>query len=219
MLARRTLRELDFDEALEHFDNGAVFIDLRPTDEYLDVHVPGSIALFYERGPGMPTRARDCIPLEIPLILIDDERADLVHTAASLRGKGFTVLGHTGDAVNQWIANGGKPGSTDVLTGAKSPSGLVLDVADPGAKVPEEARRIPADVLWQRAEELPADERLVVAGGYGVRAALAIGILERAGASDLAFWKTLVSDEAPARTRPFPWRSRNRGLARHAGSG
>ena len=198
MLARRTLRQLEFADALGHFDAGAAFIDLRPIDEYLDVHVPGSIALLYERGPGMPTRARDCIPLDVPLVLLESDDVDLVHTAASLRGKGFNVLGSVADAVNRWVAAGGKPASTEIVEGLDAPGGVVLDVADPGAAPPDGATRIPADVLWARAEELASDRRVVVASGYGVRAALAVGILERAGVKEIVFWRTRQQRRRPA---------------------
>ena len=93
MLATRTLRRLPFEEALAAVDTGAAFVDLRPTDAYLEVHIPASLALLYERGPGMASRARDCLPLDLPLVLVDLGELDYVHAAASLRGKGFTVLG------------------------------------------------------------------------------------------------------------------------------
>ena len=190
MSVAATLKKLDFSDALKRVDEGAVFVDLRPTEAYLEVHVPGSLSLVYEWGPGMATRARDCVPLSAPLILIEDQDADMVHAAASLRGKGFDVEGVVDDAVNNWVKSGGKPASTEVVTGRESPGGLVLDVADPAAKVPEGATRIPADDLWDRSAELAGEARVVVAAGYGVRAGLAIGILEHAGVRTTIFWKT-----------------------------
>ena len=194
-----TLQELSFDTALEHLDEGAAFVDLRPTSDYLDVHVPGALALLYEFGPGMATRARDCIPLDVPLVLLEDDRSDLQHAAASLRGKGFAVLGYTRDAINNW-ARSGRPASTEVVEGSRSPGGVVLDVADPGARPPEDAERIPADELWRRSGELTRHSRVVVAAGYGVRAALAVGMLELAGVPEVVLWKTRL--EARPRNRP-----------------
>ena len=192
MSVTATLKKLEFSHALDRIDEGAVFIDLRPTEAYLEVHVPGSVSLVYEWGPGMSTRARDCIPLSTPLILIEDESVDMVHAAASLRGKGFEIEGVVDDAVNNWVASGGKPASTEVLTGKEPPGGLLLDVADPGAKAPEGATRIPADLLWKRSEEFAAERRVTIVAGYGVRAGLAIGILEHAGVRSTLFWKTLT---------------------------
>ncbi len=68
MIATATLRTLDF-EVLASICTGACFIDVRDVDSYLDVHIPGSIEVLYEAGPGFNSRARDCIPLNVPLIL------------------------------------------------------------------------------------------------------------------------------------------------------
>ena len=53
---------LEFVDALASRDEGAAFVDLRPTDDYLEVHIPGSLSLVYEFGPGMAARARDWAP-------------------------------------------------------------------------------------------------------------------------------------------------------------
>ena len=197
MPATATLKTLTFEQALAALDAGAAFIDLRGIDEYLEVHVPGSIALGYEAGPGMPSRARDCIPLDVPLVILDLGAGDALHAAASLRGKGFRVLGKVDDAVNRWVAHGGRAQSTEVLTGPSPPPGLVLDVADPGASAPEGSLRIAAEHLWARAEEAAAHDRVIVAAGRGVRAALAVGILERAGAPEVFFWRTAAGRRVP----------------------
>ena len=190
MPAATTLKELPFSAALHHLDEGAAFVDLRPIAEYLDVHVPGALALLFELGPGMATRARDCIPLDVSLILLEDGTSDLKHAAASLRGKGFGVVGYTTDAINQWVATSHRPASTEVIDDRLAPAGTILDVADPGAAPPEGALRVPADDLWRSSGDLARHSRIIVAAGYGVRAALAIGILELAGVADVAFWKT-----------------------------
>ena len=184
-----TLKELSFDTAVQLLDDGAAFVDLRPTNEYLDVHVPGALALLFEFGPGMQTRARDCIPLDVPLVLLEDGQSDLVHAAASLRGKGFTVPGYTTDAINRW-AETGRPASTEIAEGTRPPGGVVLDVRDPGARPPDDAVQVPADELWRRSGEVTSYSRVVVAAGYGVRAALAVGILELAGVPEIVFWGT-----------------------------
>lgn len=183
-----TLRELPFDEALALLDEGAALVDLRPIEEYLDVHVPGSLALLYEFGPGMASRARDCLPLSLPLLLLGSENADMTHSAASLRGKGFEVVGIVEDAINRWAEVRTAPASTEVLRDSTL-QGAVLHVGDPGARPPENAIFIPIERLWNRVGELSEHERVTVVGGYGVRAALAVGILERAG-KQVVFWNT-----------------------------
>ena len=192
MAIATTLRELSFDDALRAVDRGAAFLDLRRVDAYLEVHVPGALSNVYEAGPGFATRARDCIPLDVPLVLADlgDPAADLRRAAASLRGKGFTVLGASRDAINRWAQARGAPASTEIIEGMRASGGILLDVADPGADTIEGAVRIPADRLWARIDEIRDNDRVVGAAGYGVRAALAIGILERFGVKNIAFWKT-----------------------------
>lgn len=189
MLATRTLRQLPFDDALASVDGGAAFVDLRPVDAYLEVHIPGSIALLYERGPGMASRARDCLPLDLPLVLVDLGGVDYVHAAASLRGKGFTVLGAAEDAINRWAAVRGTPASTDVAEETIEGSGVVLDVGDAGAPKVDESVHLPIDQLWKRVGEVADSPRVAVTAGYGVRAALAVGILERAGVEEVLIWR------------------------------
>jgi rhodanese-related sulfurtransferase len=115
MLMKSTLRTLEFDEALAQHDEGATFVDLRRVDSYLEVHIPGSLSLQYEFGPGLASRARDCLPLSLALILIETPDADMTNAAASLRGKGFEVLGVVDDGVNQWAATRGSPASTEII--------------------------------------------------------------------------------------------------------
>jgi rhodanese-related sulfurtransferase len=189
MLATRTLKRLQFEDALAAVDAGAAFVDLRSVDAYLEVHIPGSIALLYEHGPGMASRARDCLPLDLPLILVDLDEVDYLHAAASLRGKGFTVLGATDDAINRWASARGTPASTDVAEGTVEGSGVALDVGDLGAPKADDAVYIPIDQLWKRVTEVAEAGRVAVTAGYGVRAALAVGILERAGLDEVLIWR------------------------------
>jgi rhodanese-related sulfurtransferase len=187
MLTKPSARILSFEDAAAAVERGAAFVDLRPIESYLEVHIPGSLALLYEFGPGMASRARDCLPLSLPLVLLDLGHGELAHAAGSLRGKGFTVLGRVTDGINEWAAAGGSPLSTEIVT---QPQGRVLDVGDPGAKPGENATRIPVDRLWARASELDDDEAITVVSGYGVRAALAVGILERFGHEEVAVWQS-----------------------------
>lgn len=189
MLRSTTLRQLDFHEALAHVGHGGAFVDLRPIDDYLDVHVPGSLALLYEFGPGMAARARDCLPLSVPLVLLDLGHGDTVNAVGALRGKGFTVAGSVNDGINRWIETGGSPTSTEVLESARASGGIALEVGDPGTGETRGARHVPIELLWSRLEEFRNEPRVVVVAGIGVRAALAVGMLERAGVEEIVFWK------------------------------
>lgn len=183
-----TLKDLDLDDAAAAVDAGAAFVDLRPVDEYLDVHIPASLALVYEFGPGLASRARDCLPLDLPLVLLADTTSDLANASAALRGKGFSVLGALRDGLRNWGDRFGHPASTEITTAVPADA-LVLDVGDPGSEAPQGATRIPAEQLWSRIHEIDA-RRVAVVAGYGIRAALAIGILERAGITDLSFYRS-----------------------------
>lgn len=190
MVVTATLRELSFEEALSQVQSGAAFVDVRKIGSYLEVHVPGSLALRYESGPGMASRARDCLPLSLPLVLCDLGFGDIRHAAASLRGKGFTVLGVLDDAINLWAKRHGAPASTEIAAGGRPPEGRILDVGDPRSSTIDGATRIPIEQLWARTGEIEGEERIVVVAGIGVRAGLGVGILERAGYEDIVFWMT-----------------------------
>lgn len=189
MAVTTTVKRLTFDDALEVVELGGAFLDLRPTAPYLDAHVPGALDVMYESGPGMATRARDCLPLAILYVLLDLGFGDLAGATAALRGKGFNVVGSVEDGLNQWAAKGRRIASTEVVTGGTPPTGTLLHVADPGATAPEGALTIPADDLWPRCDELDRSERVFVVAGWGVRAGLAVGILERNGFEDVALWR------------------------------
>jgi rhodanese-related sulfurtransferase len=184
-----TLKSLPFDEAARAVDSGAAFVDLRPIKTYLEAHIPGSLALLYEDGPGMPSRARDCLPLELPLILVDAPDVDLANAAAGLRGKGFAVLGIVKDALANWRNARGGLVSTVVLASEPADE-AVLDVGDPGAVAPADALRIPVESLWADLDRLRGIDRVVIAAGYGVRAALAVGMLERADVKRVQLWRS-----------------------------
>lgn len=183
-----TPKKLTLEDGLAAVEAGAAFIDLRDAGDYLDAHIRGSLALGFEFGPGMASRARDCLPLDLPLVLLEDPGSDVAHAAAALRGKGFAVVGAIGDGLGAWGRRFGHPASTERVT--RVPDGATaLDVLDPGANTPEDARRIPLEVLWPRTKELRG-EPIVVVAGFGIRAALAVGILEHAGARDVSVLDT-----------------------------
>jgi rhodanese-related sulfurtransferase len=186
-----TVRRLSLDQGLEHLgEGGGALIDLRPAGPYLESHIPESLALTYEFGPGLPARARDCLPLDLGLILLDPGDIDLSNAAAALRGKGFTVIGAVHDPLGAWSESGREVRSTRVIGGDEVPAGLVLEVGDPGAAPPEGAMSIPIERLYRRAGELDRASSVTLAAGYGVRAALAVGILERHEVNEIVFWRT-----------------------------
>lgn len=183
-----SIKELSLQDAEAEVAAGAVYIDLRKVGDYLDVHIPGSVCLQYEYGPGMPGRARDCIPLDVPFVLLDDGTTNMHEAAAAFRGKGFAVPGYLGDGVTAWGRANGTPASTDARTSKDAPDMTLLSVGDPGSVLPKEATLIPIEELWDRVDEI-ADGPVAVIAGRGVRAAIAVGLLERAGRDEIVVWR------------------------------
>ncbi len=190
MVTRSTLQHLSLTDALHHVDTGAAFADLRDVPSYLARHIPGSLSLLYEPGPGFQSRARDCLPLDLPLLLLHQDGIDMVNAAASLRGRGFSVPGSVTDGIEEWSRSRGTTAVTEVYRGPQPRDLAVLDVSDPGVGDLSDVHRIPVEQLWDRVEELAGEPRVVVASGYGIRAALAVGILERAGINDVIVWES-----------------------------
>jgi len=203
-----TLRNLAPERVRQILDGGGLGIDLRPTDDYLARHVPGTIPLLYEAGPGLGGRARDLLPLDSRLVLLDDGVFPLDKAADSFRGKGFEVLGYLAGGVDAWPET---PVSTPQTPLAEAPVELVLiDVADPGTLIPAERSalaRIPADCLWERAGELHPTWAIGVLAGWGVRAAAAVGILEKLGFRRLTFVRTRRPGEKPPQAEPVVFRA------------
>lgn len=183
------IRSLTFDQAQALLASGAVAIDIRDVDDYFDVHIPASVSLQYEFGPGMMGRARDCIPLDPDLVLLDDGRGLTNEVAAGLRGKGFSVVGVLDDALGRWGTDGGAFASTPALTAPQPPDGFLLSVGDPGSPMYDGTTFISIEELWSRAGEVPSDEPVVLIAARGVRAAMAIGMLERAGITNITVWR------------------------------
>lgn len=182
-----TLKTLAPEDARRAVRAGAAFVDLRAVDEYLQRHIRASLSLLYEAGPGLPSRARDCLPLELPLVLLDRPGVDMRNAAAGLRGKGFSVLGVVTGALEDHSP--GAPLATTPVIEQAPPADALLDVGDPGARPPAGALRIPVETLWAELDRVRGVQRVVVAAGFGVRAALAVGMLERAGVQDVQVWR------------------------------
>jgi rhodanese-related sulfurtransferase len=191
MAVTTSVRRLSVEEADAHVSSGGAYVDLRRIDDYLDVHVPSSLGLEYEKGPGMPVRARDCIPLSVGLVLLDEGELDIPRVTSALRGKGFVVEGTVPGGLAAWAEDHGTPASTETVEKWEGDEGVLLDVGDPGASIRSEALHIPISRLWGRIDEVPREGPVALVAGHGPRAALAVGMLERAGFEDVVFWKTL----------------------------
>lgn len=180
-------------EAAEKLLVEGLAIDLRPVDEYLERHLHASISILWEQGPGFATRARDLMPLNARLLLLEDSKSPLDEAAAQLRGKGFDVEGYI---ASDDIRTLGKMISSRPVSIDDAGSLLLFDVGDPGVSYQGRAVKIPTEFLWAR-QDLDLSRRIGVLAGFGVRAASAVGILERLGAKEVTFIRTLPQGTLP----------------------
>jgi rhodanese-related sulfurtransferase len=203
-----TLPSLPPERVQRILDAGGLGVDLRSVDGYLARHAAGTIPLLYEAGPGLGGRARDLLPLDARIVLLADGTSPLDKAADSFRGKGFEVVGYVEGGVDAWP---GEPVGTPQTSLADAPVELVLiDVADPGTLLPPERgaqARIPAERLWARAEELHPTWAIGVLAGWGVRAAAAVGILEKLGFGRITFVRTRRPGEKPPMAEPAVFRA------------
>lgn len=175
----------------EAIDRGALPLDLRPFEAWLADHLLGSVSLIFEDGPGFGGRARDMLPLDSRLVLIDDDEADLDSAAAMLRGKGFSVDGYL-------PASADLPRGRTETTGLEEAGGLrLINVADPGAIAPRDVPVMPVETIWTRAVEIEKQKPVGVLAGWGVRAATAVGIFERLGFRRVVFVRTRERGSKP----------------------
>jgi rhodanese-related sulfurtransferase len=199
------LRSLDPERARTILSRGGLLIDLRLVDQYLERHVRGSIPLLYEAGPGLGGRARDLLPLDARLILLDDGKSPLEDAAASFRGKGFEVVGLIEKGVSGWPYQDYTSTPSQAVD-TWEPGHHLLEVADPGTIVPANSTFIPAETLWTKAAELDPTFHYGILAGWGVRAAVAVGILEKLGFRSLAFVRTRPVGATPPMAGPEVFR-------------
>jgi rhodanese-related sulfurtransferase len=199
------LRSIDIQRARELLSGAGLLIDLRPIDQYLDRHVRGSIPLLYEAGPGLGGRARDLLPLDARLLLLQDDSSPLEDAAASFRGKGFDVVGLVEGGVSKWPYS-------EVTSTPSVPSEQwqtpheLINVADPGTIRAGTSLFIPVETLWTRTSELDPGFHYGVMAGWGVRAAAAVGILEKLGFRRLSFVRTRPMGATPPMAGPEVFR-------------
>jgi rhodanese-related sulfurtransferase len=207
-LSAASLRSLTPARARELLAGDALAIDLRPVADYLAGHIRGSIPLLFEAGPGLGGRARDLLPLDARLVLLDDGTSPLERAADSFRGKGFEVVGALAGGVKAWAD---PLTTTPVIQLADAPDVLALiNVSDPGTALPPGhgvGASIPVERLWDQAGELGRNWDLGVLAGYGVRAAAAVGILEKLGFTKVTFVRTRRAGERPPMAPPVVFRA------------
>jgi rhodanese-related sulfurtransferase len=141
-------------------------------------------------------------------VLLDDGTSPLERAADSYRGKGFEVVGALARGVKAWAD---PLTTTPVIQLADAPDVLALvNVSDPGTALPPGhgvGASIPVERLWDEASELGRNWDLGVLAGYGVRAAAAVGILEKLGFTKVTFVRTRRPGERPPMAPPVVFRA------------
>ncbi|ODU05300.1 MAG: hypothetical protein ABS81_08030 [Pseudonocardia sp. SCN 72-86] len=163
-------------------------LDTRPIDEYSRAHIPGSLAI--PPGPGFSARLRCLATPDVPAVVVGGAGHDVVDLVWRSLTVGFeSIIGELDGGVEAWFA-AGLPVIRTQLVPAQRVDGdsRVLDVR---AKAEFVAGHIPDAVHVELASVRRAAPALnprpaVVMCVDGVRAASAVGLLERAGHFDVA---------------------------------
>lgn len=172
---------------------GAVVLDVRPSDTYLKEHILGSVHVSLS-GAQFGTRVGFVLPPETRLIVVAEDSEEIQRATDSLRVVAFDALAGSVD-MEAWKA----AGRETVGTARVAPRDLqhrlergdnvrVLDVREPSEW--EEghvagAAFIPYRELPKRMGEVPGGAPLAVTCGSSSRSPVAVSLLERAGFSHL----------------------------------
>jgi len=101
--------EIDVDELARRLDDGAVLIDVRETEEYVEAHVPGALLMPLSELPGRI----DDLPEGSPLLIICRSGARSMKAGQLLAGAGHDPINVAGGTM-AWMASG-----RDIATGTE----------------------------------------------------------------------------------------------------
>jgi hydroxyacylglutathione hydrolase len=154
-------------------------IDLRPRDQYLAGHLPGSLSI--EWGSSFAPWTGWLVPFGEPVHLILEPLQDPVWAATELARIGYEVSGATTDLEGVELETGRTAAAED-LPDALSSGATVIDVRDPSeremAHVAGTVHRYVPDLRYSIPGQ---DDEVWVVCESGFRAAIAAGLIERAG--------------------------------------
>jgi hydroxyacylglutathione hydrolase len=160
-------------------DPDSWIIDLRPRDQYLAGHLPGSLSI--EWGSSFAPWTGWLVPFGEPVHLILEPLQDPVWAATELARIGYEVSGATTDLEGVELETGRTAAAED-LPDALSSGATVIDVRDPSeremAHVAGTVHRYVPDLRYSIPGQ---DDEVWVVCESGFRAAIAAGLIERAG--------------------------------------
>jgi len=187
-------KALDLRQAIPFFQQGAALLDTRRKEDYIALHVPGSVHL--EADDQLSNRIAFVLPPEQPVVLLLGEAVDYERVVYSLARVGFDqVVGYLSDGMPGWQAAGLPVTSGDIQNLAPTElnelmhSGngsrpLVVDVREPWefaqGHIPG-ALLMPLGQLAARLGELQAEAPVAVVCASGNRSQSAAALLGQKG--------------------------------------
>lgn len=165
-------------------ERGAIVLDVRPTEQYAQGHIPGSlhVPLDGQYASWVGTLVR---PDQTILLVAEPERTE--EAIVRLTRIGYEgVVGVLAGGLPAWRAAGRSvatlrqsPAAEALVSGA-----TVVDVRRAGEWSSSHlagARHVPLATLAQGLDDLPRDREVVVTCASGYRSSIAASVLERAG--------------------------------------
>ena len=179
-------------------DSDAWVIDMRPRDRYFAGHIPGSLSI--EWGSSFAPWAGWLVPFGSPIHLVVDTLQDPVWAATELGRIGYEVSGATSDLAGVDLVQGRTADAAGAAEAIES-GAVVVDVRDPHERSVSHARGTLHQYVPDLRDHVPGSDSeevwLVCASGF--RAAIAAGLVERAGRTPVTVTSGGVSAVLDAR--------------------
>ncbi len=153
-------------------------IDLRPRDRYLAGHLPGSLGI--EWGSSFTPWAGWLVPFGAPIHLVLDPLQNPVWAATELGRIGYEVSGATTDLTRVELVTG-RRGSVADMAEALEAGKTVVDVRDPNEWEAAHAVGTVHRYVPDLRHDIPGNDEVWLVCASGFRAAIAAGLVERAG--------------------------------------
>ncbi|RPI83882.1 MAG: MBL fold metallo-hydrolase [Chloroflexi bacterium] len=191
-------KPLSLNEAIPHFQRGAALLDVRTKDEFVELHVPGSIHI--EADDQLSNRIGFVLHPNQPIILMLSDQKDYEKVVYGLARVGYDlVAGYLEGGIQEWQA-GGLPVTSgdiqnltsdelyDLMNNTNGRKPIVIDVREPWefaqGHIPG-AVLIPLGQLSSRVEEIDATQPVAVVCATGNRSQSAAAILGQKGFSKI----------------------------------
>jgi glyoxylase-like metal-dependent hydrolase (beta-lactamase superfamily II)/rhodanese-related sulfurtransferase len=159
-------------------DPNAWVIDLRPRSDYFAGHVRGSLNI--EWGSSFAPWTGWLVPFGEPVHLVLGPLQNPVWAATELGRIGYRVSGATTDLSGIDLATG-RTADTEQLAEAIEAGATVVDVRDPSERIVSHAAGTIHVYVPDLRQEIPGKEDVWLVCATGFRAAVAAGLVERAG--------------------------------------